>query len=232
MLWKRLSILFLALIASLIVATEFLLPQVAQNAVAQGMAEITGTGEVQATVSNRPAIGMLAGSFDHIKVESTNAKIDKIVFSSLKADFRKIQLDRQQLYLNRSVKIEQIGEVNVEAVLTQDEVARYLNQNVKGVKNTTVTLDKGKMQAQSSFVLGGIASVSIGLEGRVLNDGQRIKFVTDKLLLNNSPVGNVGGIGLAEISLLDLKKLPFGVTVRDIILEQGKLTLYADNKSR
>lgn len=232
MLWKRLSILFLALIASLIVATEFLLPQVAQNAVAQGMAEITGTGEVQATVSNRPAIGMLAGSFDHIKVESTNAKIDKIVFSSLKADLRKIQLDRQQLYLNRSVKIEQIGEVNVEAVLTQDEVARYLNQNVKGVKNTTVTLDKGKMQAQSSFVLGGIASVSIGLEGRVLNDGQRIKFVTDKLLLNNSPVGNVGGIGLAEISLLDLKKLPFGVTVRDIILEQGKLTLYADNKSR
>lgn len=232
MLWKRLSILFLALIASLIVATEFLLPQVAQNAVAQGMAEITGTGEVQATVSNRPSIGMLAGSFDHIKVESTNAKIDKIVFSSLKADFRKIQLDRQQLYLNRSVKIEQIGEVNVEAVLTQDEVARYLNQNVKGVKNTTVTLDKGKMQAQSSFVLGGIASVSIGLEGRVLNDGQRIKFVTDKLLLNNSPVGNVGGIGLAEISLLDLKKLPFGVTVRDIILEQGKLTLYADNKSR
>ncbi len=232
MLLKRLSVIFLALIVSVIVAAEFLLPQVAQNAVAQGMAEIIGTSEIQVAVVNRPAVGMLAGTFDHITIESTNAKLDKIIFNSLQADLRNIQLDRQKLYLNRSIKIEQIGEVNIQAVLTQDEVARYLNQNVKGIKNTAVIIDKGRMQAQSSFILGGIASVMIGLDGRVVNDGQKIKFVTERFLLNNSPVGNIGGIGLAEISLLDIKKLPFGVTVRDIIMEQGKLTLKADNKGK
>lgn len=229
---KRLLMFFLAIALLGAVAAEFILPQATSLAVAQGMTELVGSSEIKAQVIKRPAVAMVTGSFDQITVDAANAKIDKIIFRQLKAELKDVQLDRQRLYLNRQAVIEQVGEVNVLAVLTQEEVARYLNQQVKGVKNATVSIDQGKMTAQSSFVLGGFATVAVGLEGRVIQDGQIVKFVTDRFLLNNSPVGSIGGIGLAEIPLLDMKKLPFGVTVRDIMLEQGKLTLHANNKVR
>ena len=229
---KRLLVFFLAIALLGAVAAEFILPQATSLAVAQGMAELVGSNEIKAQVVKRPAVAMLTGSFDKITVDATNAKIDKVIFSQLKAELKDVQLDRGKLYLQRAAVIEQAGEVTVMAVLTQDEVARYLNQQVKGVKNATVMIDQGKMTAQSSFVLGGFATVAVGLEGRVVQDGQIVKFVTDRFLLNNSPVGSIGGIGLAEIPLLDMRKLPFGVTVRDIMLEQGKLTLRASNKAQ
>ena len=229
---KRLLMFFLAIALLGAVAAEFILPQATSLAVAQGMTELVGSSEIKAQVIKRPAVAMVTGGFDQITVDAANAKIDKIIFRQLKAELKDVQLDRQRLYLNRQAVIEQVGEVNVLAVLTQEEVARYLNQQVKGVKNATVSIDQGKMTAQSSFVLGGFATVAVGLEGRVIQDGQIVKFVTDRFLLNNSPVGSIGGIGLAEIPLLDMKKLPFGVTVRDIMLEQGKLTLHANNKVR
>lgn len=229
---KRLLMFFLAIALLGAVAAEFILPQATSLAVAQGMTELVGSSEIKAQVIKRPAVAMVTGSFDQITVNAANAKVDKIIFRQLNAELKDVQLDRQRLYLNRQAVIEQVGEINVVAVLTQEEVARYLNQQVKGVKNATVIIDQGKMTAQSSFVLGGFATVAIGLEGRVVQDGQIVKFVTDRFLLNNSPVGSIGGIGLAEIPLLDMKKLPFGVTVRDIMLEQGKLTLHANNKAR
>ncbi len=229
---KRLLLILLGLLLVGALVAEVILPQVASDAVAQGMKELTSSAQVQAQVIKRPALGMLAGNFDKITVDATDAKADKITFSQFRATLSEVQLDRERLYFRRVVVLEQVKDVDVMAVITQEEVARYINQNVKGVKNATVIMDKGKMQVTSSFALGGLATVAITLEGRIVGDGQKIKFVTDRFLLNNIVAGNIGGSLLAEIPLIDLKKIPFGVTVRDIALEQGKLTLYADNKAR
>ena len=43
--------------------------------------------------------------------------------------------------------------------------------------------------------------------------------------------GNIGGSLLTEIPLVDLNKLPFHVSVRDIVMENGKVILYLDNRS-
>ncbi len=229
---KRLLLISVGLLLIVALVAEVMLPQVASDAVAQGMKELTSSAQVQAQVLKRPALGMIAGSFDKITVDATDAKVDKIAFSQFRATLTEVQLDRERLYFRRVVVLEQVKDVDVMAVITQEEVTRYINQNVKGVKNATVIMDKGKMQVTSSFAFGGLATVAITLEGRIVGDGQKIKFVTERFLLNNVAVGNIGGSLLAEIPLVDLKKLPFGVTVRDIALEQGKLILYADNKAR
>jgi hypothetical protein len=64
----------------------------------------------------------------------------------------------------------------------------------------------------------------------VVADGQKIKMVTEKILLNNSQVGSLGGSLMSDIQLVDVKSLPFGVAVRDIVADQGKITIFADNK--
>ena len=229
---KRLLVIVLVIVLAAAFSVEFLLPQIASNAVAQGMVDLTGSQQVKARVTKSPAMAMLSGSFDSVDVEIREAKLDKLIFSQLQVHLTGVQLHRENLFLRRIITLEQVGEAALTAVISQEEVARYLNQNVKGVKNAVVTIDAGKMQATSSFALGGLANVAVTLEGRIVKNGQKLTFVTDKLALNNATVGYFGGAMLTEIPLADLTKLPFGVTVREIVLNQGKLTLFADNKPK
>lgn len=228
---KRLLVIVLVMIMATAFSIEVLLPQVASNAVAQGMADLTGSQQVKARVTKSPAMAMLSGSFDSVDVEIREAKLDKLIFSQLQVHLTAVQLHRENLFLRRTITLEQVGEAALTAVISQEEVARYLNQNVKGVKNAVVTIGAGKMQAVSSFSLGGFATVAVKLEGRIVSDGRKLSFVADRFGLNNAG-GNLGGAMLTEIPLVDLQKLPFGVTVREVILDQGKVTLLADNKPK
>lgn len=220
----------LLVIVGLAAATaEFLLPEMVSKAVAQGMSGFLGTEQTTAKVEKRPAVAMLKGEFDRIELYAQNAKVDKITFSQLDSTLQDVQLDMNELLSHRKVQLKRVGKIDMTAAVTQEELARYLNQNVKGIKNASVNVTSGKVELKGGFALGAIASISVTLEGKIVEDGQKIKFVTERFLLNNSLVGSIGGSTLTEIGLVDIKKLPFGVTVRDITMEPGKVVIKASN---
>lgn len=219
-----------AVILVIVVAAEVMLSQIVSNAVTEGMNRLIPSEKVSAQVTKRPALAMLGGSFDQVAIDTVNTRIDKITFGEMHTVLKEVQLDRARLFTRREIVIENVQDITLSAVLTQEEIARYINQNVKGIKNAQVTITPGKVQAGSQLSLGGIASLAVTLDGKVVSDGQRIKFVTDRFLINNSAVGNIGGAMLTEIPLVELKNLPFGVTVKNIVMENGRVTIAADNK--
>lgn len=227
---KRLIIILAAAIIVLAAASEALLPAVVSDVVAQGMVNLTGSDHVAVTVVKHPAVLMLGGQFDRITMQATNAKIDKITFSDMRADLTNVQLDMAALISRRIVALKTVQDVDLSVTVTQEELANYLNKAVKGVKNATVEITPEHIRASSNFAIGGFANVAVTLEGKIVGDGQKIKFVTERFLLNNMLVGNIGGSVLTEIPLVDLKKLPFNVGVREIVTEQGKVVIYTDNR--
>lgn len=215
----------------LIVAGELLLPMVLSDIVAKGMMGLVGSEHVTATLTKRPALFMLGGKFDTITVSAEQAKADKLVFSDMSITLKDAQLDMGALLGRRTVVFQSVGDVDIRGTVKQDDLAQYLNQAVKGVKNAVVDISSDKIKASSTYALGGFANVAVSLEGKIVGDGQKIKFVTDRFLLNNRMTGNIGGALLTEIPLIDLNKLPFHVNVRDIVMENGKVILYLDNHS-
>lgn len=205
-------VLFLVLAA----ASELLLPSIVSEIVAQGMISQTGSDSVSVKAEKRPALLMLGGSFDKINITAANAKADKITFSEFNAALTDVQLDMNTLLSKRLIAMKSVGNIDVSATISEAELARYINQTVKGAKNAAVTINPDKIQATSSLALGSFATVTVTLEGRIAVDSQKIKFVTERFILNNSPVGSIGGAALTEIPLVELKKLPFNVNVRDI----------------
>lgn len=228
---KRLS-LVLIIILAVLAASEFLLPRLLGSLVAKGMSQAVGSEQVTASVAKTPALLVFGGQFDAVNIRAVEARIDnKIVFAELDTVLQDVALDMEALLSRRTVVVKSVRDIDLTAVITQEELGRYLNQAVKGVKNAVVTVSGGKVQVKGNFVLGGIASVAVGLDGKIVGDGQKIKFVTERFLLNNSMVGNIGGTVLTEIPLVDLQKLPFGVGVRTITMEDGRVTIFADNRS-
>jgi len=227
---KRLF-LGLVLVLILVAASELLLPMVMSNAVNQGLMSLTGSDRVAATLTKRPALLMLGGNFDSIQITAEHAKIDKFVFSEMSIALTNVQLDMGKLINSRVVDLQSVDNVDIIAVVSQDELARYLNQTVKGVKNAVVVITPDKVKASSTFAVGGFVNVAVSLEGRIISDGQMVKFVTDQFLVNNKSTGSIGGSLLSEIPLLDVNKLPFHVNVRNIVMENGKVSLFLDNRS-
>ncbi len=225
---KRLlvGLLFILMLAA---ASELLLPMVISNIVTQGMMNLTGSDAATAKLTKRPALLMLGGKFDAIHIEADHAKIDKFVFSKMDIALTNVQLNMSKLYNDRVVELRSVEDADITGVVTQEELAAYLNQTVKGVKNATVVIAADKIKASSTFALGGFANVAVSLEGRIVSDGQKIKFVTERFLINNMSTGNIGGALLTEIPLVDVNKLPFHVNVHAIVPEDGKVTLYLSN---
>ena len=215
----------------LMVAGELLLPMVLSDIVAKGMMGLVGSEHVTATLTKRPALFMLGGKFDTITISAEQAKADKLVFSDMGITLKDAQLGIGALLGRRTVVFQSVGDVDIRGTVKQDDLAQYLNQAVKGVKNAVVDISSDKIKASSTYALGGFANVAVSLEGKIIGDGQKIKFVTDRFLLNNRMTGNIGGALLTEIPLIDLNKLPFHVNVRDIVMENGKVILYLDNHS-
>jgi hypothetical protein len=228
---RRLSVVVLVIIAVL-VASEVLLPYFIAGLVARAMQPVVGTDALQVKTTRSPAVYMLGGSFDLVDIQAAGARIDKITFSDLHAVLSDVQLDMEALLVRRTLVLKTVRDVDLTAVITQEELSRFLNQSVRGVKNAVVTIAGGKVQVSSNFALGPIAQIAIVLDGRIVGDGQKLKFVTERFLLNNTAVGNIGGALLTEIQLVDLKKLPFGVGVRSISMEDGKVVIYSDNRPK
>ena len=228
---KRLTVV-IVLVLILVVAIELFLPMMMSNAVNQGLMSLTGSNQVVAKLTKKPAVLMLGGNFDSIQIKAQHAKIDKFVFTEMNIALTNAQIDMGKLISSRVVDLQSVDDVDIIAVVGQDELANYLNQSVKGVKNAVVVITPDKVKASSTFAVGGVVSVAVSLEGKIVSDGQILKFVTDKFLINNMSTGNIGGSLLTEIPLVDVNKLPFHVNIRDIAMENGKVTLYLDNHSR
>jgi len=225
---KRL-IFMIAMVLMLFATSEVLLPIMISKGVNQGMMNKTGSDSVTSKLTKWPAALMLGGRFDTIDITAHHAKIDKIIFSEMSIGLTNAQLDIGKLITNRLVDLQSVDRIQITAVIDQEELARYLNQTVKGVKNATVVITSEQIKASSTFVLGGFANVAVSLEGRIISDGQKIKFVTERFLINNMVAGKIGGSLLTEIPLVDLNKLPFHVNVRDIVMGNGNVTIYLDN---
>lgn len=230
--YKRLLTGLAVVLAVVVLASEVILPRVVGQLVAQGMKGLVASDQVTAQVDKSPATAMLTGSFDTVDIVAANAKLDRITFNQLQLRLQDVQLDQQQLLVHRDVRIQRVKDIDLSVTLTQDELARYLNQTVKGIRNAQVNITPGQMKVMSSFALGGFANVEITLEGKIVGAGSQIKFVTDRLLINNNLIGSIGGNLLTNIPLVDLSKMPFGVSVRDIVMTDGKVIINADNRPR
>jgi hypothetical protein len=227
---KRLFLTLVAAVVIVLAGLALFLPQIVSQAVAQGMRGVLHSSQVTAQVEKSPSFLLLNGQFDKVRLTAKDAKPDKLSFSDMQADLSGVKLDMAELVSSRRVVLREVKEASLTASVAQDELARYLNQSVKGVKNAKVTVLAGKVQVAGTFGIGQIAQMTVTLEGRVVADGQKIKMVTEKILLNNSQVGSLGGSLMSDIQLVDVKSLPFGVAVRDIVADQGKITIFADNK--
>jgi len=213
----------------LLAFSQILLPFAISDVIGAAMTKLTSADKVEAKAEKSPAIMMLAGKFDTISVKATGAKTDKIVFDEFDIKLNNVHVDMASLIQNRSLTMKSVDDVTIKAVISEAELARTINQTVKGAKNAEVSITPEKVTATSRLSMGGLVNAKVILEGKFVSTDHTIIFHTEHFQIDNSMMGKFGGVLLTDITLIDLKKLPFDVTVKNISLEQGKAVVYAES---
>lgn len=229
---RRKGILLIGILLGVFIIADGFLPGLVSRYAVQSLKELTNSDNVTVEVHKTPAVLMLTGQFDQVTVDAEQAKIDKITLSSMQAVLKDVQLDMNALLTQKKFVLKSVRDLTVTGTVPQAELARFLDANVKGSHNAEVLITPDKVTVSTNLSLGAIAKVVVTLEGKIVSDGQKLKFVTDRFLLNHVLVGNIGGTMLTEIPLLDLKKLPFGTTIQDIVLENGQIVIIAGNHAQ
>lgn len=218
----------LAVVVALWLALEAALPEIASVWLAKNLGQQFGSTSTVVKIDSRPAISMLAGQIDTVNFRFSPFKVDRLNATELQGELKGVQLDWAALSQAGQASVKEIDQAVLNLTVGQDELTRYLNESVKGVKNGKVTIQPDRVTVDTQFALANIASLAVTLEGRIIVDGTKLKFVTDRFYLNGRPVGALGGSMLTEIALLDASKLPFGVTLRQVEMQSGQLVIHAD----
>jgi len=215
----------------LVIAAQFLLPWLVSGFVARSVGDQIRAEQITAKVTKTPALLMLGGKFDEVAISAVKAQIGRIVFQEMSIVASAAAIDMTALLRDRRFVMESAGKIELSGVITQEELSRYLNANVKNVKNAVVTVRDGRVAIDAQLVIIGPIAVKVTLDGRIVGDDRQIRFVTEQFSLNDGLAGNISGALLTEIPLADLKQLPFAVGVREIVMEQGRIIVYMDSRS-
>lgn len=209
--------------------SQFLLPAAIEEAVAGAVVSLTNTDKVRAKAEKFPALLMLGGQFDEVSVHAERAQAGKVVFDELELRLSDIQVNMPALFRRRALELESAGDIALKGAISESELASAINKTVKGAKDAQVKIAPDKATIKSKFALGGIVSASVALEGRIVAAGDQIVFKTDRFDINNAMLGKFGGAVFTDLVLADLKDLPLHLTVKDVVLEEGRAVIYASN---
>ena len=228
---KRLAVLagFLAVIA---VAAQLLLPAAVSDFAGDAVASLTHARTAQARIETVPAVRMALGRFDRIWAEAQGAQFNKLAFDTLELDMADVQLDMKKLLLERKFALQSAKDITLRAVVSEETLASLINRSVKGVKNAEVRIAPEKVSVKAQLAFGNFLQAAVRVDGTLRASEGQIVFVTEEVVLDYKGLGNFGASVFTDLALTKLDALPFGVSVKDVVLEDGRAVLYANNRER
>jgi len=216
------------IVCALIFISEIAIPFTVSFAIEKALTRSMPSKDLAISARTFPGVLLLTGRFSKIRADAADAKIGKLNVHEVHMVVEDATIDIVTLLKTRQIIVSESRDTQVRMVFTESDLKNYLNSEVKEARNSFVTISKDKVEVKTSADLGGLLSLTIGVKGKIIGDSQSIKFLGETLSIGGAG-GLSGGFLSGEIVLVDLTKLPFKVGVRQVIMEEGKVTILADN---
>jgi hypothetical protein len=215
----------------LLIASQMALPGVFEEFMMDGLiASIEETGSVDLQVTAYPALKMFWGRFDYLKADGTDIVIGNVPVSQIFFEISGLTLDSKKLMTKRTLEVRSLKGGNMTLLLTEEGINTYFHGLNDSFDRFHIDLSDNIPKVVGNVEILGI-KLDIRVEGRfIVENSTKIKFIADKLVVENTQVPRLLINQLMnELDLtLDLGKIPLPLNVRDVKVEENNILIISE----
>lgn len=221
----------LLIVAAVLVlgAIQLTLPRVIESRVEKELeAALPGAILVRSEVEAFPAVKFAWGRVDRLSVDVRRATFDGLAVDAALIDGRDLVVDVGRLLRREGVVVVSAADLRATLVVAQDDLNEYLWSRLPDARGFRVLLERDE-----AVVTGTVTVLGRALDVRV-SGGFRVEgptlvvFVPHEVHVEDARVPQfVLDLVTAEWQIgFDLRELPFGLTVDELRIEEGRLLIY------
>lgn len=186
------------------------------------------------TITTRDPVARSRGFVDLISVREARGNVDNLVLERADIDFHDVQLDTAKLVKEEKIDVVQVKNIDMNVTILEADLNAFLVAKSKGIRvdHPRVDLRPGKMELQGSTRYGFVKVRFWASGGFSIHDGQEIWFHARSMKMNNlsMPRAFIGTIVKKINPVLNLKKFPFRLNLKEIRIEQGAIHFTSSEK--
>lgn len=219
----------LAVALSFYAASEAFLPSLVARAIERAVRDgLGGRPAVRAVVRTFPAFLMPMGRLDYISVDVSAFPVNGLTVRRLFVEARDVRLDLSGALSGGRVDLERLERASATAILSEDDLNKYLRSRSGNLKFVTVSLSRGQATLTAGVpVLGRVLKASVN--GHFKVEGKtRIRFEVDRTKVERFLIPRLIQDGIASLLDLsvDLGGMPVPFTIHDVRIEEGAVYIF------
>lgn len=185
-------------------------------------APLGAEGSVRVTVTSLPALELLLGRIDRLRIDARSVRLDALGVDTLLADVRDLWVDVPALMQRDFIRRRQ-GEARARLVLTEEDLNRYLWTEVDPSRRFRIRLTPDGASLQGSL-FGDVLPVRVDGE-LILHDPTHIRFQPQRVSVREAqlPEAILRVLGEELIFPVDLTGLPLAIGLDQLSLGDGWL---------
>lgn len=205
---------------------EALLPRVGSGALERALRESLKTDAVTVNARTFPATMMLFGRIGHIDIEAVRGMLGELCAEKLTLHGEGVRVPSDAL-LNNNFAVSDADVLTLEGVVTEQNLADFLNRQVDQVKEAKVSITKEKVIADGKTGIAGLTA-DVHLEGVFFIEDNAIclrltNVVVKKIFFGKDLTANF----FDKIDLYDFRRLNMPVELDEAVHEDGQVVLKA-----
>lgn len=177
-------------------------------------------------------LGAVTGRFTRMMLEVRGTRLNRLPVQELRAEFTDIEIDSQRVLRRGELAIRRIGSGRATLVVSEEGLQHYVAETT-GSPGVRVRLADGMVMVGGKITVLEVP-VDVTMGGRLMiQDGRRVVLHLETLAVSGLVLPpDVANAMMASINpLLTVDELPIPVRLREVQVDDGRLTVIAEPPS-
>lgn len=218
---KKISVGIAAVIAVLVIFSEFVVPTVMSAAAQSQLRKLTSSDNLTVSLKSVPGLLMLTGNVNRVEIKAQEAYLGELRGNDMELHGEDVTVNVERFIQGNGFQIDKAGHIDFFGTVTANSLEELINKKVDklNVESLEITPEAIKIKAKAA-VLG--KDLKVDFAGDVYNNGNKLYLRAQQVSVKGVSVkSRIATRIFGDILLYDFDRLKFPVELQTVEQQAG-----------
>lgn len=220
---KKISVGIAAVIAVLVIFSEFVVPTVMSAAAQSQLRKLTSSDNLTVSLKSVPGLLMLTGVVNTVEIKAKEAYLGELRGNDMELHGEDVAVNVERFIQGKGFQIDKAGRIDFVGMVTAKSLEELINKKVDklNVESLEITPEAIKIKAKAA-VLG--KDLKVDFTGDVYNNGNKLYLRAQQVSVKGVSVkSRIATRIFGDILLYDFDRLKFPVQLQTVEQQSGTI---------